>query len=132
MEYFFADLDTNFVKSISVTSWKGNNEQQMSLNNEGVFRFSDRRSGVVQVLRLPRIKLQVFCDLIFDMFDKAVDSRDLEGNWSIVARDRYGRKFRAVGCSVSYYTHKNMDPSFYLRKAAGMDEMWLLDGGINT
>jgi len=130
MEYFFAELDTNFVKSISVTSWKGNNEQQMSLNNEGVFRFSDRRSGVVQVLRLPRIKLQVFCDLIFDMFAKSDDTRRHEGNWAIVARDQYGRKFCAEGCSVSYYAHMNMDPSFYLRKAAGMDEMWLLDGGI--
>ena len=42
MEYYFAELDTNFVRDITVISRSGEEEQLISLNSSGVFRFRDR------------------------------------------------------------------------------------------
>ena len=67
MEYYFAELDTNFVRDITVISRNGDEEQLISLNSSGVFRFHDRHSEAIKVLRLPKIKLQVFCDLVRDL-----------------------------------------------------------------
>ncbi len=128
MEYFFAELDTNFVRDITVVSRNGDEEQLISLNSSGLFRFHDRHSGAIKVMRLPKIKLQVFCDLVCDMLAVEDDTEELDGSWSILARDRYGQRYCADGFSVAYFRHLNRDPSAYLRKETGIKEMWLLDG----
>lgn len=128
VEYFFAELDTDFVRNVTVTSRNGDEEQVIALNSDGVFRFNDKRSGSVKIMRLPAIKLQVFCDLICDMLAMEDDTEELDGSWSILARDRYGKRYRADGFAVSFLHRPNQDPSVYLRKATGLKGMWLLDG----
>ena len=128
MEYYFAELDTNFVRDITVISRNGDEEQLISLNSSGVFRFHDRRSGAIKVMRLPKIKLQVFCDLVCDMLAVEDDTEELDGSWSILARDRYGQRYWADGFAVTFLHRPNQDPSVYLRNATGLKGMWLLDG----
>lgn len=128
MEYFFAELDTNFVRDITVVSRNGDEEQLISLNSSGVFRFHDRHSGAIKVMRLPKIKLQVFCDLVCDMLAVEDDTEELDGSWSILARDRYGQRYCADGFAVTFLHRPNQDPSVYLRNATGLKGMWLLDG----
>ena len=128
MEYYFAELDTNFVRDITVISRNGDEEQLISLNSSGVFCFHDRHSGTIKVMRLPKIKLQVFCDLICDMLAIEEDTEELDGSWSILARDRYGQRYWADGFAVTFLHRPNQDPSVYLRNATGLKGMWLLDG----
>lgn len=128
MEYYFAELDTNFVRDITVISRNGDEEQLISLNSSGAFRFHDRHSGAVKVMRLPKVKLQVFCDLICDMLAIEEDTEELDGSWSILARDRYGQRYWADGFAVTFLHRPNQDPSVYLRNATGLKGMWLLDG----
>ena len=128
MEYYFAELDTNFVRDITVISRNGDEEQMISLNSSGVFRFHDRHSGAIKVLRLPKIKLQVFCDLVCDMLAVEDDTEELDGSWSIRAKDRYGQRYCADGFAVTFLHRPNQDPSVYLRNATGLKGMWLLDG----
>ena len=133
MDHFFAELDTANVKDVTLVSRQphgrpGGAEQRIFLNSDGMFRFDDRRQGAVKVMRLPAIKLQVFCALVCDMLALEEDTEEMDGSWSILARDRHGRRYRADGFAVSFLHRPKHDPSLYLRKATGLDGMWLLDG----
>ena len=79
-------------------------------------------------MRLPSIKIWVFCTMICDM----LQSEDVTGHqgecWEVSARDNYGRRYRVKGVAVSFKKRPKYDPSYYLRKETRMDELWLLDG----
>ena len=132
MDHFFAELDTHHVRDVMVISRHSfglqDREQRIFLNSDGLFRFDDRLGGAIKVMRLPAVKLQVFCDLVCDMLAIEDDTEELDGSWEILARDRYGQRYCADGFSVTFLHRPNQDPSVYLRKATGLKGMWLLDG----
>lgn len=128
MENIFTDMDCEQVRDVTVISRNGSKEQRISLNREGVFRFSESDGGPIKVMRLPSIKIWVFCTMISDMLETEGVSGDDGECWEVSARDNYGRRFRVTGAAISFLKRPKYDPSLYLRKETGMDELWLLDG----
>ena len=133
MDRFFAELDCEHVRDILVVSRKsagtGVVEQRVFMNQNGIFRFDEDGGGKAsKVIRLPFIKLWVFCSLICDMLAVKDDVEGMDETWELVAHDRYGRSYKAEGYAVFNDVSPMWDPSRYLRKETGIDRMWLLDG----
>ena len=135
MEFFFAELDCEQVKDILVVSRKktaGNSvaEQRVFMNKDGVFCFNESADGSVppRVIRLPFVKVWVFCTMICDMLAVKDDVEGKDETWEVMARDRLGRRYKAEGCAVFNDVQPKYDPSRYLRRETGIDRMWLLDG----
>lgn len=128
MENIFTDMDCEQVRDVTVISRNGSKEQRISLNREGVFRFYESEGGPIKVLRLPSIKIWVFCTMISDM----LQSEDVTGHqevcWEVCARDNYGRRYRLKGPAVTFRARPKYDPSKYLRNETGINGLWLLDG----
>lgn len=124
----FTDLDCEQVRDVTVISRNREKEQQVFLNRNGVFRFTDPDIGAIKVMRLPSIKIWVFCTMICDM----LQSEDINGEqdefWEICAKDNYGRRFRVKGPAVTFLARPKYDPSRYLRNETGIKGLWLLDG----
>ena len=100
------------------------------MNRDGVFRFDESMNGSVapKVIRLPFVKVWVFCTMICDMLAVKDDVDGKDGTWEIMARDRLGRRYKAEGYAVFNDMSPKYDPSRYLRLETGIDRMWLLDG----
>ena len=135
MEFFFAELDCEQVRDILVVSRKktaGNGvaEQRVFMNRDGVFRFDESADGSVapRIIRLPFVKVWVFCSMICDTLAVKDDEEGSDGTWEVMARDRLGRHYKAEGCAVFNDVQPKYDPSQYLRRETGIDRMWLLDG----
>ncbi|MBQ9698807.1 MAG: hypothetical protein IJV46_09720 [Acidaminococcaceae bacterium] len=129
METIFTELDCEHVRDVTIISRNGGKEQLISLNKDGVFRFKGQDSRVIKVMRLPSIKIWVFCSLICDMLvDEDINRQQQDACWEICASDNYGRRFRVNGPAVTFRHRPNYDPSVYLRHETGIKEMWLLDG----
>lgn len=128
METIFTELDCEQVRDVMVISRFGEKEQQVFLNRNGVFRFADPDSGAIKVMRLPSIKIWVFCTMICDMLETEGASGDAGERWEVSARDNYGRRFRVTGAAVSFQKRPKYDPSRYLRTETGIKGLWLLDG----
>lgn len=129
METVFTELDCEQVRDVTVISRNGSKEQRIFLNREGVFRFSDQDNGAINVMRLPFIKVWTFCSLISDMLN--IEEEELfeqNESWEVVARDNFGRRFRAKGYATTFTRRPKYDPSKYLREVTGINRMWLLDG----
>ena len=128
MESIFTDMDCEQVRDVTVISRNGNKEQRIFMNSNGVFKFTDPDSGAIRVMRLPSIKIWVFCSLICDM----LQSEDVTGHqevcWEVCARDNYGRRYRLKGPAVTFRARPKYDPSKYLRNETGINGLWLLDG----
>lgn len=124
----FTELDCEQVRDVTVVSRNGSKEQRISLNREGIFRFSESDGGPIKVMRLPSIKIWVFCSLICDM----LQFEDVTGHqgeyWEVSARDNYGRRYTVQGFAVSFQRRPKYDPSRYLRNETGIKGLWLLDG----
>lgn len=124
----FTELDCEQVRDVTVISRNGSKEQRISLNREGVFRFYESEGGPIKVMRLPSIKIWVFCTMISDMLETEGVSGDDGECWEVSARDNYGRRFRVTGAAVSFRKRPKYDPSKYLRNETGINGLWLLDG----
>ena len=135
MEFFFAELDCEQVRDVLIVSRKktadaGIAEQRVFMNRDGVFRFDESVDGSVapRIIRLPFVKIWVFCTMICDMLAVKDDVDGKDGTWEIMARDRLGRRYKADGYAVFNDMALKYDPSRYLRRETGIDKMWLLDG----
>lgn len=128
METIFTDMDCEQVRDVTVISRNGNKEQQIFLNRNGVFKFTDSDSGAIRIMRLPSIKIWVFCSLICDMLKEEDITGEQDECWEVCARDNYGRRYRLQGPAVTFRARPKYDPSKYLRNETGINGLWLLDG----
>ena len=135
MELYGGELDCEHVEDVLVVSRKHGAgaqvfEQRVFMNEDGVFRFDEEKGGkaVPRVLRLPFVKVWVFCSMVCDMLAMKDDVEGMDETWEVMARDRYGNRYRAEGCAVFNDVKPFYDPSVYLRRETGISSMWLLDG----
>lgn len=128
MENIFTDMDCEQVRDVTVISRNGSKEQRISLNREGVFRFYESEGGPIKVMRLPSIKIWVFCTMICDMLQSEDITGEQDECWEVCARDSYGRRYRLQGPAVTFRARPKYDPSKYLRNETGINGLWLLDG----
>lgn len=124
----FTELDCEQVRDVTVISRNGSKEQRISLNREGVFRFYESEGGPIKVMRLPSIKIWVFCTMICDMLQSEDITGEQDECWEVCARDSYGRRYRLQGPAVTFRARPKYDPSKYLRNETGINGLWLLDG----
>ena len=130
MELELTEMDCEQIREITVISRKNDMEQKVYVNKNGVFLFfgENDRKNISTVIRLPFIKVWVFCTMICDMLNGQCSEMDNNVTWQVTAIDYYGNHYRAEGVSQCCVKNPKYDPSRYLREATGLTKMWLLDG----